>query len=95
MELELDVVAGETRLGDTRRLAGRARETPVARAAAASPGHDDPRAGMSEIGEESAVRVEDLGADRHGEHDVLAVGAAAAAPLAVTAAPGGEAAPSL
>jgi hypothetical protein len=45
---------------------------------------------MREIGEERAVRVEELSPDGHGEHDVLAVSATAAAPLAVTAAPGGE-----
>jgi hypothetical protein len=46
---------------------------------------------MGEIGKKRAVEVEDLRADGHGEHDVLAVPAATASALAVPARTGGVA----
>ena len=74
-------------IGVARRLVGRGLEAQVAPAAVAALGEQHPLAGAGQVGDQRlAVLVEDLGADRHLEHDVvgaLAGALRAAAGLAV------------
>ena len=70
------------------RLAPRAREGRVAEAAAAACGGHEPGADAEQVGEHLAVRGLDLGAVRHGDDQIRAVGAGPVGALALPAVAG-------
>src|SRR5262245_9520699 len=73
-------------IGVARRLVGRGLELGVAEAAIAAAEQHDAVAGLREIGDQAlALRIEDLGAGGHGEHDIGALGAGAVLAHAVAA----------
>ena len=74
-ELELELVAGQARLGEARRLPSRRREARVAAAALAPARDDDAAVRRGQVGDEALVGVDELRADGHAELDVLTVGA--------------------
>src|SRR3712207_6650743 len=80
------LVALEARIGPARRPVGRGGEMGVAEAPVAAPGEEHALARMGHVGDERlAVLVEDLGARRHLQHDILALGAGAVLAHAVLA----------
>ena len=72
MELDVELVARKTDLGESRRLPRRTGEALVAARAAAAGRDDDARTVMREVGDESTVCVEHLRADGNVQHRVFA-----------------------
>ena len=74
-QVERELLAGQTRLGETRRLPRRRGEALVAAAGSTASCDDHPRARMREVREQLPIIIEDLSADRHPQLGVLAGGA--------------------
>ena len=84
-ELQLELVPGQARLGEARRLPGGGREARVA-ASALAPARDDVAAvRRGQIADEAVVGVEQLRPHGHADLDVVTVGSVLLAPTAVSA----------